>query len=137
MKTIFTLLAFASLSIIFYACGSKGNNTETGESTKDTVKKITVKHPEWIKDKNIYEVNIRQYTKEGTLKAFQEHLPRLKEMGVDILWLMPIHPIGEKNRKGGLGSYYSVQDYKAVILILEQWKTLKTLLQKLISKICI
>ena len=114
MKTIFTLLAIFSLVMIFGSCGTKGNNTENGESTTDTVKKITVKHPEWMKDKNIYEVNIRQYTKEGTLKAFQEHLPRLKEMGVDILWLMPIHPIGEKNRKGGLGSYYSVQDYKAV-----------------------
>ncbi len=62
----------------------------------------------------IYEVNIRQYTPEGTFKAFENHLPRLKEMGVDILWLMPVYPIGEKNRKGSLGSYYSVKDYCAV-----------------------
>jgi len=71
-------------------------------------------HPEWSKNANIYEVNIRQYTHEGTFRAFQEHLPRLKEMGVDILWLMPIFPVGEKNRKGTLGSYYAVRDYKAV-----------------------
>lgn len=71
-------------------------------------------HPEWSRNANIYEVNIRQYTPEGTFNAFREHLPRLKEMGVDILWLMPIHPIGEKNRKGELGSYYSIRDYKAV-----------------------
>lgn len=71
-------------------------------------------HPEWTKDANIYEVNIRQYTPEGTLTAFEEHLPRLKKMGVEILWLMPIHPIGEKNRKGELGSYYSIKDYQAV-----------------------
>lgn len=60
------------------------------------------------------EVNIRQYTPEGTFKAFETHLPRLKELGVDILWIMPINPISVKNRKGSLGSYYSVQDYKAV-----------------------
>ncbi|WP_440998740.1 alpha-amylase family glycosyl hydrolase [Fodinibius sp. SL11] len=73
-----------------------------------------IEHPEWSKSANMYEVNIRQYTEEGTFEAFQEHLPRLKEMGVDILWLMPIHPIGEKKRKGELGSYYSIQDYTAV-----------------------
>jgi len=70
--------------------------------------------PKWAKNTNIYEVNIRQYTPEGTFKAFQKHLPRLKEMGVDILWLMPIHPIGEKNRKGSLGSYYAIKDYTAI-----------------------
>ncbi len=63
----------------------------------------------------IYEVNIRQYTPEGTFNAFTNgHLERLGDMGVDIIWLMPIHPIGEKNRKGELGSYYSVKDYKGV-----------------------
>ena len=62
----------------------------------------------------IYEVNIRQFTEEGTFDAFREHLPRLESLGVDILWLMPIHPISEKNRKGTLGSYYSVADYLAV-----------------------
>ena len=62
----------------------------------------------------IYEVNIRQYTPQGTFKAFMEHLPRLKEMGVGIIWLMPIHPIGKKKRKGSLGSYYAVADYKGV-----------------------
>jgi len=68
----------------------------------------------WIAATNIYEVNIRQYTPEGTFKAFAMHLPRLKDMGVELLWLMPIHPIGEKNRKGTLGSYYSIKDFKAV-----------------------
>ena len=69
---------------------------------------------EWTKKSVLYEVNIRQYTPEGTFKAFETHLPRLKELGVDILWIMPINPISVKNRKGSLGSYYSVQDYKAV-----------------------
>jgi glycosidase len=70
--------------------------------------------PDWAKNATIYEVNIRQFTPEGTFKAFETHLPRLKKMGVDILWLMPIHPIGVENRKGGLGSYYAISDYKAV-----------------------
>ncbi|HZW37810.1 MAG TPA: alpha-amylase family glycosyl hydrolase [Ignavibacteriaceae bacterium] len=73
-----------------------------------------VKHPEWSYNKTIYEVNIRQYTPEGTFNAFKKHLPELKQMGVGILWLMPINPIGEKNRKGSLGSYYSVKDYLKV-----------------------
>lgn len=73
-----------------------------------------VTNPEWSINANIYEVNTRQFTQEGTFNAFREHLPRLKNMGVDILWFMPITPIGEVNRKGGLGSYYSVKDYKAV-----------------------
>jgi glycosidase len=73
-----------------------------------------VKHPEWSYNKTIYEVNIRQYTKEGTFKAFEKCLPQLKDMGVGILWIMPIHPIGEINRKGTLGSSYSVKDYLAV-----------------------
>jgi len=73
-----------------------------------------VNAPEWSKDLSIYEVNIRQYTDKGTFVDFQKHLPRLQEMGVGILWLMPINPIGKLNRKGSLGSYYSVSDYMEV-----------------------
>jgi glycosidase len=71
-------------------------------------------HVAWAKNANIYEVNIRQFTPEGTIPAFEKHLPRLKKMGVKILWLMPVQPIGAKNRKGTLGSYYSIRDYTAV-----------------------
>jgi glycosidase len=73
-----------------------------------------LKTPEWVQNATIYEVNIRQFTPEGTFSAFEKHLPRLKSMGVDILWLMPIHPIGELNRKGSLGSYYAVRDYRGI-----------------------
>ena len=62
----------------------------------------------------MYQINTRQFTPEGTFRAAQEQLPRLQAMGIDILWLMPIHPIGEKNRKGALGSPYSVKDYYGV-----------------------
>ena len=70
--------------------------------------------PEWSNNLTIYEVNLRQYTPQGTLRAFREHLPRLKSLGVGILWFMPIQPIGAVNRKGTLGSYYSVQDYYGI-----------------------
>lgn len=69
------------------------------------------KTPEWAFNKTIYEVNLRQFSEEGNFVGFRKHLPRLKELGVGILWFMPIHPIGELNRKGSLGSYYSVKDY--------------------------
>jgi alpha-amylase len=68
----------------------------------------------FLKSSNMYEVNIRQYTPEGSFNAFAAHLPRLKDMGVDVLWLMPIHPIGAANRKGTLGSYYAIQNFEAI-----------------------
>lgn len=70
--------------------------------------------PEWSKDATMYELNVRQFSPEGTFEAIYDDLPRLKQMGVDIIWLMPIHPIGQKNRKGTMGSYYAVKDYKGV-----------------------
>lgn len=97
--------------------GSNEVVQEQGKGVKDLRGVMTVSEvriPDWSTNSTIYEVNIRQYTKEGTFKAFEEHLPRLNEMGVDILWFMPIYPISEKNRIGTLGSYYAIQDYKNV-----------------------
>lgn len=74
----------------------------------------TVEHPDWTQSAVIYEVNLRQYTQEGTLQAFDQHIDRLADLGIDILWFMPIHPIGLEERKGELGSYYSVRDYRDV-----------------------
>jgi alpha-amylase len=65
----------------------------------------------WSPDSNIYEVNIRQYTQEGTFRAFAEHLPRLREMAVEVLWFMPVTPISRAKRLGTLGSYYACSDY--------------------------
>lgn len=76
--------------------------------------RVSAQPPSWILQGNIYEVNVRQYTKEGTFKAFEKHLPRLKNMGVQTLWFMPINPISKKDRKGLLGSYYAVANYKAI-----------------------
>jgi glycosidase len=75
---------------------------------------VRIQHPDWSKNASIYQINTRQFTPEGTFKAAQQHLPRLKALGVDILWLMPVHEIGQKNRKGTLGSPYSVKDYYSV-----------------------
>lgn len=69
---------------------------------------------DWIYNTNIYEVNLRQFTKEGTFHAFAKHLPRLKEMGVQTLWFMPITPISKKEMKGSMGSYYACSDYTSV-----------------------
>src|SRR5580704_18544835 len=75
---------------------------------------VKISHPEWSKNAVIYQINTRHFTREGTFAAAEKHLPRLKELGVDILWLMPIHEIGQKYRKGNLGSPYAVKDYYQV-----------------------
>ena len=67
-----------------------------------------------LQDAVIYEVNVRQFSEEGSFKKVEEHLPRLKDLGVEIIWLMPIHPISELNKKGSLGSPYSVADYYGI-----------------------
>lgn len=112
-----------SLLITTIFAGCKSNQTEI----KEDMTEAGFKHPEWTKTANIYEVNIRQYTKEGTFAAFIPHMERLQKMGVDVLWFMPINPIGEKNRKGTMGSYYAVKDYTAVnpeFGTLEEFKAL-------------
>src|SRR5580658_255193 len=68
----------------------------------------------WAKGANIYEANIRQYTADGTFNAFAQHLPRLKDMGVQIVWLMPVTPISKLKRLGSLGSYYACSSYTEI-----------------------
>lgn len=94
---------------------NSGCTNKNNKSSEDEVAVIGgVQHPDWTKDAVIYEVNVRQYSAESSFKAIASDLDRLNDLGVDILWLMPIHPIGEVNRKGELGSPYSVKDYKNV-----------------------
>lgn len=69
---------------------------------------------DWKHTANIYEVNVRQYTEEGTFKAFEKELPRLKDMGIKVLWFMPITPIAQEQKKGSMGSPYAAQDYISV-----------------------
>lgn len=121
MKKYFhIILSMAVLTGILMGCQNKPVATAT-----------QVEKPiEWSRNSNIYEVNIRQYTPEGTINAFAEHMPRLKEMGVDILWIMPIFPISEKNRKGSMGSYYAVADYRAVNPEFGTMEDLKAMVSK-------
>ncbi len=71
-------------------------------------------HSQWSYRSVVYEMNVRQQSREGNFAAAEKRLPFLKELGVDIIWLMPIHPIGVKERKGTLGSYYAIRDYRAI-----------------------
>lgn len=99
------LLVVLSITLFFSSC----QNTSESKTSK-----AFVFSDQYLSDAVIYEVNIRQFTEEGTFKAFQEFLPQIKALGVDILWFMPIHPIGKINRKGTLGSYYSISDYRGI-----------------------
>jgi glycosidase len=104
-------------ALLVTACGGEPRPTAdsaTAPSPAGPAGGAGLAHPAWSRGAAIYEVNVRQYTPEGTLAALQRHLPRLDSLGVDILWLMPVQPIGRKNRKGPLGSYYSIADYRAV-----------------------
>lgn len=120
-KSASKLFIIGIVSLFTIQCQTQ--NSEIQENSNSN----TFYAPEWSKNAVIYEVNIRQHSEEGTFSAFTKDIPRIKELGADILWLMPIHPIGVKNRKGNLGSYYSVQNYNAVnpeYGTLEEFKTL-------------
>ncbi|WNM18379.1 alpha-amylase family glycosyl hydrolase [Flavobacterium capsici] len=112
MKPI-TFYSIFFLSIVFSSC-IKDKKEANNDSRYQPKEFVELKHPDWSKNATIYEVNVRQFTPEGTFKAFESHLPRIKNMGIDIIWLMPIHPIGVEKRKGTLGSYYSVKDYYGI-----------------------
>jgi alpha-amylase len=118
MNKVFFLLV---VSVFVFSCKNKDTKISITKDEK------LIAHPEWIMQGNIYEVNIRQYTPEGTFNAFAKHLNRLKEMGVQTLWFMPINPISKLDRKGTMGSYYAVADYTAInpeFGSLTDWKIL-------------
>lgn len=119
---------FLLFVITVLACGPSGDTPEN--TTSDEPKTTENILPDWAIKANIYEVNTRQYTPEGTFKAFSTHLPRLKEMGVDILWFMPITPVSKEKRKGTLGSPYAVDDYKKVNPDLGTEEDFRTLVQE-------
>lgn len=96
--TMKRIIAIALSVISLISCGHQGSRADRTDWTDDV----------------IYEMNVRQYTEEGTFAAAQEELPRLKALGVDVIWLMPINPIGLEKRQGSLGSPYAISDYYAV-----------------------
>jgi 1,4-alpha-glucan branching enzyme len=88
--------------------------TKNAKPLNQTINNKVLVHPSWCLNNTIYEVNLRQFGANASFKNFINELPRLKKLGVNILWFMPIHPIGKVARKGKLGSYYAVQDYNSV-----------------------
>ncbi len=99
------------LFIIFSAFVFQQCNTPSTKEDDSIIDNYRYNHADWTRDASVYEVNVRQFSEDGTFNAVEAELDRLKTLGVDILWLMPIHPIGGKNRKGPMGSYYAVKDY--------------------------
>ena len=93
---------------------SENNRADSMDQRYQPVPYVQIEHPEWSRNAAIYELNTRQFTPEGTFAAAQEQLPRLKALGCPVQRVMPVHEIGKKNRKGGLGSPYSVTDYYSI-----------------------
>ncbi len=112
MKHLLIFTAAIAAVALMAACTGKKGGDKAAEQRDSTY--TNVEHPDWSRNAVIYEVNLRQYTDSGTLAQFDAQIPRLKELGVDILWFMPVYPISEDGRKGTLGSYYAVKDYTDV-----------------------
>ena len=114
MKIHKIIFLFLVAAVVVLSCNQSRDKAQTNTAGgADTTK---LQQAKWWESANIYEVNLRQYTSEGTIKAFAKHLPRLKAMGVEILWFMPITPIGIEGRKENekqMGSYYAVRNYTA------------------------
>lgn len=137
---IFTL-SLLSAVLFFTSCSNtariKSTNSDQGNTASAALNHTP---PAWIQQGNIYEVNVRQYTPEGTFNAFAAHLQRLKDMGVQTLWFMPIQPIGIEGRKGALGSYYAVSDYRGInpeFGTMHDWKSLVSRIHNMGMKVII
>lgn len=110
MKKLFrtsAILALLTAIVLLSSC----TNNKTPLDVKSGVETVNA---EWTRDAVLYELNVRQFTDEGTFAAVEGHIERLKDLGVDVIWFMPVHPIGKIERKGTLGSYYSVADFMDV-----------------------
>jgi glycosidase len=109
-KYLFLLMVpVLSLALLVSACkGSKEGQQEQAEADS------AYQAPEWSRDAVLYELNVRQFSDDGTFSAIEERVDELAALGVDVIWFMPIHPIGVVNRKGTLGSYYSIKDFMDV-----------------------
>jgi glycosidase len=136
LKLSIPYLLLLGFLLLFNACSDQKSNPTEGTpesksmSIHDPQPYVKLKHPDWSKNATIYQINTRQFTNEGTFIAAIKEFPRLKALGVDIIWLMPIHPIGVKNRKGTLGSPYSVKDYYGVNPEFGTLDDLKTLVKE-------
>ena len=114
LKSTTACILAASMLFSLTACSGSKKSDEAEAFKEDEVVEGSRLQAVWTNTAIIYEVNVRQYTEEGTFASFSEHIERLKELGVNTLWFMPIYSISELNKKGTLGSYYSIRDYKSV-----------------------
>jgi alpha-amylase len=111
MRYFFFAILF---SAVIYSCKLMPKKDESNINNNQKTMTNRFKPVEWAHTTNVYEVNVRQYSPEGTFNAFAKELPRLKEMGVQTLWFMPVTPIAQKNMKGSMGSYYACSDYTSI-----------------------
>ena len=114
MNTIARITLFVTLLIIAATGCREEQKPVSNTSGKQMNKGESPLVPDWAAQAVLYECNIRQFSASGNFKGVEEQIPRLKDLGIDVLWLMPIHPIGKDRRKGALGSPYSVRDYYAI-----------------------
>ncbi len=123
------ILLSVALTITLFAC--KKEEKKAAPLQEETVTQLAPISDAILETATLYEANIRQYSPEGTFNAFTKDIPKLKELGVDIIWLMPVYPISKTKRKGEggvfvediedpevrektLGSYYAITDYTKV-----------------------
>ena len=99
----FTLFLISLLLILSQSCSSRQADTTQNRKGAD-----------WVPTQTIYELNIRQFSTSGTFRAVENRLAAIHELGITTIWIMPVQPIGQKKRKGSLGSYYSIKDYRAI-----------------------
>ena len=107
MKKIYLIL----VALVLFSCKQEAKDNNENDKTAVVAKTITNAD---LESAVIYEANIRQYSPEGTFNKFTEDIPQLKQLGVKIIWLMPIYPISTTKSKGTLGSYYAISDYTKV-----------------------
>ncbi len=105
-----------SVALILVALAGAGLNSFAQDAPRDVSKERAraVAAPGWVRGGVIYEIYPRQFSEAGNFQGITAQLDRLKELGVNILWLMPVHPIGQEKKKGPVGSPYAVRDYYAV-----------------------
>lgn len=139
-KAIFRLLTCLTVILVMASCGSKKSQTEGNEEAQRDSTYTSLQQPDWSRNAVIYEVNWRQISDQGDIESVTKQLGRLKDLGVDVLWLMPVNPISEVDRKGELGSYYAVKDYTALnpeLGTIEQFKNFVNKAHELEMKVII
>ena len=105
-----TILLLLTVLVLAAGPSRTGGQQPARDVSKETARTVR----DWVRDGVIYEIYPRAFSQQGNFNAITARLDELKELGVTILWLMPIHPIGQEKKKGTIGSPYAVRDYYAI-----------------------